>query len=532
MDKPESFNRIEDKFKLTLFQIEKRFVDLEMNISEFKAKLKDVNIDAVTCLQKKVEDLEDLSMIENAGVVELKKMLEDIKARFGELPAAVSVIPQLDERLKRLEVSTSEVSLKTETTEIEQKVERLRNDVAQLIAKPVPPEVSVEGLRSGVQNLKQDLENLKMAFEQTVKTFDARIRETISRPPEKAGADFEFFNSKLESIKTGINLLSDKKVETDLKISGVEEKINILDERIKEAVSQKFIDEIRLNKRDIMTASLRVESIEKVVKELTNELNEMNKTVKKFENFERLTILNKDIEDKLQRFKFVEDQTSKLSSRIEVIYDDLNNRFFGVGNLKKDMEKISNMVSGLNKEVEKNKTEIEQRNKNLDNDHRRISELEKAVVENKGIHIGSARENMESFDNKIVELNEKVDRLNKEVPQVIIETGHLNDKMNSLMQRMATSDGKIGNLFQVTKGAKPQEIKIDDKRFSQVFNQISTVEDELRSLKKEAKPEIDTRVYDEQIEELLGKLVFLESRMAAIERSMHETSTVNPIILE
>lgn len=540
MTKPESFDRIEDRFKLTLLQIEKRFVDLEMNISDFKAKLKDVNIDAVTSLQKRVEDLEDLSMVENVGVIELKKMLEGIKTQFGELPAAVAAIPQLDDRMKKLEAGFSEIGVKPEDSELQQKVEKLRNDVAQLIAKPTAPEVDAEGLKSNIQNAKQDLENLKMTFEQTVKTFDARIREAIARPPEKSGADFEFFNSRLESLKTGLNLLSDKKVETDLKIAGVEEKINILDNRIRESLSQKFVDEIKLNKRDIMTASLRVESIEKVIKELTNELNEMNKTVKKFENFERLTILNKDVEDKLQRFKFVEDQTSKLSSRIEVIYDDLNNRYFGLSNMKKDVEKVSNAISDLNKQFEKNRIEVDQKvkkedvEKNLNTIYRKFSELEKTVVANKSTDIGRNKEDVEDVKKQIIELNEKVDRLNREFPQLIIDSGQINDRINSLMQKIATFDGKIGNLFQMVKGAKPipQEIKMDDKRFSQIFSQLSSMEDKITSLEKEARPEVDTKIYDEEIEELLGKLVFLESRMAAIEKSMHETSTVNPIILE
>ena len=50
MAKPESFSNVEDKFKLTLLQIEKRFVDLEMSISELKTKLKDVNIEAIGSL--------------------------------------------------------------------------------------------------------------------------------------------------------------------------------------------------------------------------------------------------------------------------------------------------------------------------------------------------------------------------------------------------------------------------------------------------------------------------------------------------
>jgi uncharacterized protein YoxC len=558
--KPESFDNIEDKFKLTLLQIEKRFVDLEMSISELKAKLKDINFDAITSLQQRVDDLENLAMVENVGVIELKKMLDGIKTQFGDLPAAVSKISPLEERLNKLEASISETPAKPDTTGLEQKIEKLNNDIAQLMAKPTAPEVDLSGLHSGTQTLKEDLNNLKMTFDQTVKTFDARIKEVVTRPPEKSGADFDFFNSRLESLKTGIDLLSDKKVETDLKFAGVEEKINILDNRIREALSQKFVDEIKLNKRDIMTSGLRIESVERVVKELTNELNELNKTVKKFENFERLTILNKDVEEKLQRLKFIEDQTSRLSSRIEIIYDDLNSRFSGIGNMGNDVKRVSEIVANLNKEIGKNKIEVEQRVKKEDFDQkfnemqkkmsengnflkkeevygrlstsdRKITEIEKLIVNARPVNVDEIKAGLDGMNKQMADINGKVVRLNKEVADIIVDKGKSGGTFDTLVQRINTIEGRIGNLYQITKGAKPQEVKLDDTRFSKIFSQLSVVEDRMRNMEKNIKlPE--ATVFDEQIEELLGKLVFVESRMAAIERTMQETKEVNPIILE
>ena len=71
---PEDFSKIEDKFKLSLNQIQKRIVDLEVAISELSSKTTDTKMP--NDLAQRVEDLEDMSMVESMGINELKKMME------------------------------------------------------------------------------------------------------------------------------------------------------------------------------------------------------------------------------------------------------------------------------------------------------------------------------------------------------------------------------------------------------------------------------------------------------------------------
>lgn len=497
MDKPESFSNVEDRFKLTILQIEKRFVDLEMSISELKSKLKDINMDAITSLQQRVDDLDDLSMVENVGVIELKKMLEGIKNQFGELPAAVSEIPQLKERLDKLDFDVSKLSTESDKM-FDERIKKLDDEISELTVKGLPyPEI--EGLSKRIDMLKErllnDTQQIREQMNSTKVSLENQIKN-ISVVQEKPSVDYNFLLGKINDFKNGLEIISDKKYQLDIKVAGLEEKIDILNKRLEGSTSQKFVDEVKSMKREIMSNGFRLDSMEKISKELTNEFQDLQKGVKGFENVNNVLDLSKNIEEKINNMKTLETQTNNLSSRLDSIFGQME-KFRGEQNLQPQISEIN----------------------------KKIYEMEKIVSSVKPT-------NLDSNKTHVSVINEKIDRLNKEVPQLIVDSGQLNDKINSLMQRMSTIDSRIGNLYQLSKEGKPLEVKTDDKRFSQVFSQLSSIEDKIINLEKSIKPAVDTEMYDEQIEELLGKLIFLESRMGAIEKSLHETTTVSPIILE
>lgn len=545
--KPENFDKLSDRFKLTLLQMEKRFVDLEAAISETREKLKDVNMDTVTATQKRVEDIEDLIMVEQAGILEIKKMMEAEHQRQENF-VDISSLEKIEDRLNKIDQSIKSLSVEEPNLEAEEKIKKLENDVASLSARAMPDLGSVN---DQITEAKQQIEGLKSTLNDQLVTFERRVREVATKAPERSGVDFDFVNSKMDGIKTGLDIMTDKKVETDLKIAGIDEKIALLDNKIKESLSQKFLDEIKINKRDIMTTNVRVESVEKVLRELTNDTHDLGKTVKKFENFERLTLLNKEVEEKLQRFKFIEDETSRLSSRMEMMYNDLDKRLEVIRSIEKNFGKVSEAVAGLMKEVDRNRIEMNQRLKKEDLQNavkgleQRNNEMEKMFGEFENrmrmitkSQVGQLRTEMEKISqvasglnlqevsNYVEDIRKKVSENNKKAAEIASKVAQsaaekkFNDKLGWL-------ENEIKKFNKIKEVKTPIEVGNLVQRINSLENKLSSME---RNMGRVQQPN-----FDMQISELVNKLVFLETRMGAVETVMsraQDFTKTQPIILE
>lgn len=547
---PES--NLEDKFKLTLLQIEKRFVDLEMGLSEIKEKLKEVSPDQFSSMNQRMDDIEDLSMVEDAAVTEFKQMLVDLGKKFDSVPSAMSEIQKLQERIAAIEKEISEVSLKPAGMEVEERVKKLEADISSLqVRKPQsPPEM--EEYQKRIAEMSQRLTSLKMEYEETVKTIEARMRSIASSVSGVPVADLDFIDQRLESVRTAVDMMSDKKVETDLKLAGVEEKILLLDQKIREAISQKFVDEIKAHKRDIMATNIRTESVERVVKELTAEMQQVENNVKRFEGFEKLTLLNKQVEEKLERFKFIEDQTSRLSTRIETIYDDMNKNFSGFKNVERRVDGIVQNNNNMIRDLEKAKMDIQQVarrgelqdfNKKFETKYieleRKLREAQSRPVEVGDKGVNDLRSSLNQTIKVVTEIEDKVNRLNREVPAIFVEKSEIKNVVYGMRDRVNSLEGRMRDVNQVVGNANPESLQ----RLGDSLNKVDELSKRLTSLEERMEemkittPDIAEMIpqsgyVDEQISELLGKLVFLESRISAIEQSVTERPAMQPIILE
>jgi chromosome segregation ATPase len=545
--------KVEDKFKLTLLQIEKRFVDLEVGLGELKDKLKDVNPEQLSSLNQRMDDIEDLTMVENAAVIELKKMLEGISQKFGSIPSAAEEIPKLNQRLDSLEKEISEVSEKPATIEVEERVKKLENQITTLQVNPPQAPPQMEEMQKRVQDLSQRLTNLKMEYEDAVKIIETRTKDALNQVNGMPVADINFIDSKLQSLKTAIDMLSDKKVETDLKLAGIEEKILLLDQKIKESLSQKFVDEIKSHKRDLMATGIRIESVERVIKELNGELQEVTKNIRKFDDFEKLTLLNKQVEDKLERFKFIEDQTSRLSSKIEAIYDQMNKDFSGFKNSERRIDGVVQTVNNMIKDLEKTKAntnqvarraELQDFNKKFDSKYNELEKKVREILNKPSDEINEKpvidlRNSLNQSMITLRDVEDKVNRLNREVPAIFVEKSEIKNVVYGMRDRVNSLDSRLREINQVLGNLKPEAVqKIDGSliKIEDISKRISSVETKLEEMKITT-PDIADMIpqgayVDDQISELLGKLVFLESRISAVERSVTEKPQMQPIILE
>jgi len=538
---------LEGKYKLTLVNMEKRFVDIEAAISELREKFKGINFEAFPALQQRVDDIEDLIMVEQAGIMELKKIMIDAKNKFESAPGLERVV-SLEEKLSTIEKRLSEIKEKPQPPlEVLERMKRLESDIAEVKTRPIVAEVpDLSGLRGRLNALGDEISTLKASIDSRLKALDTKLIASVQET--KPTADYEFVLSKIESLKAGLNILTDKKVETDLKIAGLEEKDALLENRIREALSQKFIDAIKLNKRDIMAANVRMESVEKVLKELSDGLNEIERTVKKFESFERLGTLEKSVEEKLERFKFIEDETRRLSNRVEMIYDDLDKRLEVIKDIERNFDRATATVTNLTKEMEKNRFSIQSKVDKTDMKAFEIKtedlakELEKKIgdFENRIRVVNKA--SIEELAKRVEEASRSYVGIDERMKIIEVDLKSTIDSVKSFSEAVSTKFD-VKELKEVDRLIN--EIKNNKNMIEALSKEVQRVHGRIGALKDnfdKRLSEIKSPALDQQMVELIDKVVFLETRLGAVESIMQKTqedlqasqkvSQTQPIILE
>lgn len=519
-EKPENFEKNENKYKLTLLQMGKRFVDLETSITELKDKINEIGSQGTSSLQQRIDDLEDLIMVEQAGILELKKMMEEAKEK-EKMPDVSSIVSKSNERIGSIEKEVSAIKQKIiPKTEVEDKIRKLENDLSAISIKSPPTSLEMETLHKNFEDLSNQLRSFSSRTENNLKSMYEKIKGMEAKEPIRPGIDFDLLSSKIESLRISLDSMTKKKIEMDLKIAEIEKKFEIIENRIRESVSEGIMDEIKSNRKDLMTTNIRVDSLERVSRELMSGVQNLENSIKKFESLERITLLNKDIEDKIERFKFIENDTKRLSSKVEMMYDDIQKKLMVMGNLERNISKLNETVSSVTKELNKNKIDISNK-VNVDYAKNFEKKLEEISVEMRN-KLGEFNNKTQATDDLFAKMNERVN---------LVENRYRN-----LVESMKKTEVK----------QKPEDLqKIlvslsgHESRLSEVSNQVSNIQQRIYSFEKDVQQKVielkTPNIVDEQISELLNKIVFLESRLGAVESLMQKTqevSKIQPVILE
>ena len=328
---------LEEKFKLSLLQIEKRVIDLETTISELSSRLKEVEeslrnkveeTPEVEKIKERIDELEDLIMVEQAGIIELKKMLQ--KPRRIKLPKAVT------EKIKEMEKKISELEKKREETK-------------------------KSSLGKEVEEIKTSLEELKTKVENSLSIFDEKIKRIESSPVVQT-LDIDLFSSRIDELKKNLDKLAKEQLQVDLRIGEWERRFELLNEKLKSSYPGQIVEELKSLRKGLVTLNARTESLERVSRDLIKQVTSLDSSYRKLENLEKIIEINREMENKIERFKLVEDTVRRLSTKVEAIYEELDKKLLTLKNLEESLEdikeKVSKLDSSLFKKVSKEELEI------------------------------------------------------------------------------------------------------------------------------------------------------------------------------
>ena len=489
--------RPEDKFKLSMLNMEKRFLDLEFAISEIASRVKDLNPEHIVTFDDRIGMLEDMITIEQAGVCELKQVMERVDEGFTTA-ASLRDVEDMRERVRRVENLARAAAEMTDLPaemgeETKHRMKALEDGVAELRDKTfeaVSP-MEVAEMRRTVSNLDERITLMRMGTDDLKRSIDKRVQDGI-KGAQITTADFDFVNTKINSVKSAIDMLSDKRIENDMKISALEQRLAAVhaggpDEGAS-MLSEKLLDELKSIRRDVETAKLRMESVERVTQETARTAHDAETASRRFEGFERLSGLRNEVDEKLQQFRTVQSEISNLSNRIESMYEGVEKRFAELRGAEREMHDMGRVLADTRKELDVLRV----------SSHRAASKEDLAKVA-----VGS---NMAGrLEGKVAELEDAIHRMDKAYERVSSSGGmsseilvimkEMEDRLEASERAIADVRGASGSVVSATGLMGPQDI---EGRFNDVID----------------------------------KLVFLESRLSAMEAVYHTSSKTHAIVIE
>lgn len=477
-----------------VLRVEKRVVDLELSLNELKEQIQGMDVSAVPEMKQKLDDVEDLIMVEQAAVLELKKLLESEKPAIPE---------DFEKKISEIETNLQNAVNKTD---FDAKIESIEKEFAGQTQQATP--VEIEKLYNKISQIEVGLSNVKTQTENISKDVEERIGEVMERPvnSKQSAIDIELLSSKIAAGKENLERLSRSWLDLELKIAGITKKMEVMEKNIEGSPERILIDGLKINRKEIVAANARIDSLERVARELMIDTRNFEKSIGKFESLEKISFLGKNIEDKLEKTKFLEEEVKRLQSRIQNIYNEVDNRIDKLRGLEK---KYSGDMPSLVGTVETNRRQIESMRSVLNNLNGKIASLEniKPVLENRLIEIRKSLYPM--INEGLKPIHKRADFIEKKLKET--RTSEIGKILTDVTMKIAVIEERIQSLE-----------KDDDNKMA-----------EIRTAVREKLGEIRTPpAMDEYFKELVNRIIFLESRLTGIEKMMQERSNALPIIIE
>ncbi|MBI2005461.1 MAG: hypothetical protein HYS80_01740 [Candidatus Aenigmarchaeota archaeon] len=618
--------------------LQKKLAELEIATSEVQETVQKIDLSELEGLKQRVEDIEDLSMVENAGVIELKKMLEDIQTKLaatheleekvGNLEQIINAPPELSEvetkikegvktatdelqavkeefqsKLDETGTAISDLSkglstLSESVPDLEKKikeldVEKLKEEVKNYAALvPTFPnfeavtkdlEDSVTSIRHDVESYKSELEKIKQEVEEKVNDSSkirlsrelGDIRNDLLTNTSKIGnielfiedlarqindvvkeineinpviKKFDRFDAEKlkEEVKNYITPLIPEAPDLDKLKRNLEDSIGQLkfdveaykknferlqqdvEEKLRTPLHGKLLKELEEVKNDSLITNSKFDSIDSFAKELAKEVSAVrpliNRLSSKVESFEGLGDIERSIDEKLHEFRSVlaTAETIKESSQPFKEIDHVLSRLRGVEGRLSEIRKFTD-------EFEKSKEEIltlkwrTDYKKLVDDVNKRFDDLRRDIQskitgegnEDMESKLEAVNRNISAIQDLAMSVDKKFENNDKLVKELENDLSVLQGTLMVLESRTSKTPGE--DIGQLVDKVSSLESKIANT--SQLANRLSNLEINMQ--------ESSTDVVDE----LVNRIVFLESRIAALEGVL-STSKSYPIILE
>jgi chromosome segregation ATPase len=247
------------------------------------------------------------------------------------------------------------------------------------VIKPLPQEEGREKIKfeeeidlrkivMSIEKLQTEIETFKDTREQN----DEKIREIT----EKIGEIRSLFFQRESLIKE------------------TETKVKMIDDIVSDINPTKYMKELEKRKEEILESQAKIEKLELIEKELTNNLNSLRQTMQNIKSIENLEKMLNEIRDNISKSRQLKDDIDRTAGKSERFYFEMENRIKEFVGLKEKTDKIDDMTKELTRNIDSinirlasfiSKSDIEEFKKNVNN----VISSNKEYIENKTKEIES-----------------------------------------------------------------------------------------------------------------------------------------------
>lgn len=563
---PEDFKNVENKFKLSILNMEKRFLDLEVAVSELSEKVNAGRIDSVKEINEKIAWIEDLILVEQAGITELKNVMEIANNRFqtinefdDRLEKKVSErVDEIEKKVNQAQVSAIEAEKNSEapvsiSQETQRRVAAIEQDMVDLKRETIESINPLEfgELRNSLNNFGDKIDEMEKFVGTLKASIDLQVEDAVKealRGTTGKGADFEFIKANMDSIKKELSKIKDSTSVSELKRAKLDEKLKAVEERVRDAPKKAF-DEIKGVKRDIETAKVKVESLESILGELNSNVKDLEDKAESFKSVEQITDLKKEIDRKTRKFRNVKDGMEDMSNKVQVIYNEFEKRMMNFKNQEKDIKDLSDKIKGALKDIEEVRSEMEAKTdraytKRVSN---RIKNLEKSYdqlpklisgIKNMRKDLDDLQSRTKSYKDVGRTTSELVENVDKRISAIetklkdsIVERKSFDNIRKELkgMERIKENDNaikKLGeNLAEVLNEIgglkKSVDMKTGKREIGKIAENMKGYDVEIKKMSEDMKTVSDLKSEIEDIRSSIGEFA-----------SKDDVNSINSVVME
>lgn len=397
---------VEAKIKLAMAQSDKRFADLELGLAEVRDavdRFKDLdasalsNLSELPDLKQRVEDLEDLVMVESAGIEELKDIMESV--RDGMQP---------------------QKPVEGQSTVLPEAMQQRMDEVGGKLA-------ILEDLKTHMDELSHEVARIK----------DAAAAGGMGQSMQAGNT--QMLTAKMENLRGVVDELIKRKVEIDLKLERLDKTMSMMQARGSSDMPDGLKKEIDTLNRNFSVFDSRMDAIESVSKGLSEEMQRVKVSAQKFDTFEKASNLVKDMQSKMEEFRFIENEIKRVSNRVESIYDGMDQRLDKSREMERALPQLKEAVDGMREEMQKRM------------DESKIALMDRATKEETGeIRDRLAQVEIRMSDTHIRDVSKDIADLKDEVERSIKDSqapfSVINIEMSDILARLVSLETRLGGL--------------------------------------------------------------------------------------
>jgi len=274
-----------------------------------------------------------------------------------------------------------------------------------------------------------------------------------------------------------------------------------LDEiRAKEKMPTSPADQMKIGRDELSAVNNRLDFIEKRIREI---IPRMETELSKFESLEKTVLSGNEASE-----------NKKLSSKLETIYNDVNEKFGRI----KDLE---GKISELREEINRSKAAGPDRinKEEVENLVKRINSLSDEYKN----FAGEVSKKLISMENIKPVVERRIEELTKTLqPMIKKEIEPLERKM-----RVTRLDEINRILTDVT-----TKIAVIENKLSSIEKNYGNKVAEVPKIQEKVIVREQSRFLEDQFKEVVNRMIFLESRLIAIESMVQEKYRALPVIIE